>query len=64
MTRQYSEAKAGLNLDPQFHIRHGDPAAVFEIAGIDDVDFPDLTPPRAEAVVTAHLSSRPRLPAL
>lgn len=48
MTRQYSEAKVGLELDLQFHIRHGDPAAVFEIMGAEDVDFPDLTPPQID----------------
>lgn len=48
MTRQYSEAKVGLSLDLQFHIRHGDPVAVFEIMGAEDVDFPDLTPPQID----------------
>ena len=48
MTRQYSEAKVGLNLDVQFHIRHGDPAEVFEIMGAEDVEFPDLTPPQID----------------
>ncbi|WP_412550534.1 hypothetical protein [Shimia sp. MIT910701] len=58
MPRQYSEAQAGLNLDLQFHIRHGDPAAVFEIMGAEDVDFPDLTPPQID---TTHQRSPGRV---
>lgn len=58
MTRTYSEAQAGLALDIQFHIRHGEPAEVFEIMGAEDVDFPDLTPPQID---TTHQRSPGRV---
>jgi hypothetical protein len=48
MTRQYSKVKHGMSLEPRFHIRHGTPTAVFEIMGVEDVDFPDLTPPQID----------------
>lgn len=56
--RQYSEAEVGLNLDIQFHIRHGDPAVVLEIMGVEDVEFPDLTPPQID---TTHQRSPGRV---
>ena len=58
MTREYSKAEVGLNLDLRFHIRHGDPAVLLEILGVEDVDFPDLTPPQID---TTHQRSPGRV---
>lgn len=54
MTRQYSAAKPGTELEPRIHIRHGDPAAEFEIMAVEDFEFPDLTPPTID---TTHMRS-------
>lgn len=50
MTRQYSQAKAGMDFDLRLHIRHGDPSAVFEIFAVEDFEFPDLTPPQIDVM--------------
>jgi hypothetical protein len=47
MTEQYSAAIVGMGT--QIYSRRGDPAVVEEILGHEDIDFPDLTPPRLNA---------------
>lgn len=54
MTRTYSLVKPGMELEPRLHIRHGDPVATFEIMGVEDFDYPDLSPPQID---TTHQRS-------
>ena len=54
MTDTYSLATTGRTLGPRLYIRHGNPQLIFEILGLEDIEFPDTEPERIDV---SHMGS-------